>query len=228
MRNELKNHDMPSWTFSDLIDLYADFLIVSIHNILYDRGLYPKESFVLARRYNYAVRKSRHPDVCEWVSNAVASSLQLIRKGEVTKLSLVVLSSVDVPLERFVYDVTSVPQMTTRDHDILFKDAVFTLEDIEQQYRACLMKISHVSEIIGKLPDGCTFTIIIELKDGATAPSESDSLWIPANGEVLQKENREGVLQPKVTPLRSINMGPLIFDMRIEESIAKGKIPESR
>ena len=57
-------------TFAGLASTFVDFLNVAIHTILYERSIYPPESFLSARKYNYAVRQNRHPRVCAWIQAA--------------------------------------------------------------------------------------------------------------------------------------------------------------
>jgi mitotic spindle assembly checkpoint protein MAD2B len=55
------------------VSAFRDFLTVAIHTILYERDIYPRTSFLKARKYNYPVRQSRHPKVCKWIQDAVAA-----------------------------------------------------------------------------------------------------------------------------------------------------------
>ncbi len=58
-------------TYQAVVSAFSDFLTVAIHTILYERDIYPRESFLKARKYNYPVRQSRHPKVCRWIQDAV-------------------------------------------------------------------------------------------------------------------------------------------------------------
>ena len=57
--------------YESVVDAFAEFLTISIHVILYERHIYPSNSFLAARRYNVPVHQSRHPKVCQWVNDAV-------------------------------------------------------------------------------------------------------------------------------------------------------------
>ncbi|KAK9479393.1 DNA-binding protein [Lipomyces japonicus] len=219
-----------AWTFSELLALYADFLIVSVHTILHERNVYPRESFSLARKYNYPVRQSRHPQVCDWIRKSISACMEYLKKGDVAKISVVILSLSNVPLERFVFDVTSFPKVPIRDHDLEIENLILSTEDIEEQFRTCVMKLNYVSSTLGKLPDDCSFTITIELTEDATAPVEHDSPWVPADDQPIgsneqSSSNRVGI-PPKIKPLRNVLMGPLSFDIWIEESKAKEKLTQ--
>ncbi|MCJ1435208.1 hypothetical protein MMC27_004580 [Xylographa pallens] len=52
---------------------FCEFLTVAVHTILYERDIYPRTSFISARKYNFPVRQNRHPKVCKWIQDAVAA-----------------------------------------------------------------------------------------------------------------------------------------------------------
>lgn len=60
-------------TYQAVVLAFSDFLTVAIHTILYERDVYPRASFLTARKFNYPVRQSRHPKVCKWIQDAVAA-----------------------------------------------------------------------------------------------------------------------------------------------------------
>ena len=60
-------------TYHALVSAFTEFLTVAVHTILYERDIYPRESFINARKYNYPVRQNRHPKVCAWIQDAVAA-----------------------------------------------------------------------------------------------------------------------------------------------------------
>ncbi len=60
-------------TYQAVVWAFNEFLTVAIHTILYERNIYPQNSFISARKYNYPVKQSRHPKVCKWIQDAVAA-----------------------------------------------------------------------------------------------------------------------------------------------------------
>ena len=59
--------------YQAVVSAFSDFLTVAVHTILYERDIYPRTSFLSARKYNYPVRQNRHPKVCKWIQDAVAA-----------------------------------------------------------------------------------------------------------------------------------------------------------
>ncbi|KAL8785455.1 MAG: hypothetical protein Q9195_008632 [Heterodermia aff. obscurata] len=69
-------------TYHAVVLAFGDFLTVAIHTILYERDIYPRTSFLSARKYNYAVKQSRHPKVCKWIQDAVAAvQTEMLKDG---------------------------------------------------------------------------------------------------------------------------------------------------
>ncbi|MCJ1239083.1 hypothetical protein MMC14_007076 [Varicellaria rhodocarpa] len=100
-------------SYQAIISTFIEFLIVAIHGILYERNIYPRTSFLNARKYNYPVRQCRHPKVCRWIQDAALAVEGEMLKGTVSTTSLIIYSSTSQPLERFVFSTAlfpSVPQ----------------------------------------------------------------------------------------------------------------------
>ena len=77
-------------TYHAVVLAYSDFLTVAIHTILYERNIYPPQSFIKARKYNYPVRQSRHPQVCTWIKDAVAAvEVEMLKVGWVFECTLI-------------------------------------------------------------------------------------------------------------------------------------------
>ncbi|PHH51298.1 DNA polymerase zeta processivity subunit [Ceratocystis fimbriata CBS 114723] len=72
-----------------LLSAWVDFLTISIHTLLYHRGLYPRRTFLTARAFGAVVHQSRHPAVISWVASATDAVKSQIRAGAVERVSLV-------------------------------------------------------------------------------------------------------------------------------------------
>ena len=65
--------DLTVDTYQAVVSTFGEFLTVAVHTILYERDVYPRTSFLSARKYNCSVRQNRHPKVCKWIQDAVAA-----------------------------------------------------------------------------------------------------------------------------------------------------------
>ena len=93
------NSDAPVLdTYQAVVSAYSDFLIVAIHTILYERNIYPQTSFIKARKYNYPVSQSRHPKLCKWITDAVASVEAEMLKVKRLPTCVGILSESNIPI----------------------------------------------------------------------------------------------------------------------------------
>ena len=107
-----------------LFNSFSSFLTVSIHTILYYRGIYPKQTFLSAKAFNLPVHQSRHPKVCSWINDAVDVVMAQAANGSAERVAVVIHAplhptpSKDSPeqqlapasvLERWMFDVSRFP-----------------------------------------------------------------------------------------------------------------------
>ena len=163
----------------------SDFLTVAFHTILYTRSLYPPGTFLLTRAYNFPVRQNRHPKVCRWILDSVAAIQAQMVKNTVKRVVFVIYSKQAEVLERFVFDVERFPVVPEKEQftefvrdeggddgeeegrlKVLGANAI----DVEEQLRAAIRKLAYCGEKLGELPEGCTYTVAVELKDNADPP----------------------------------------------------------
>jgi mitotic spindle assembly checkpoint protein MAD2B len=221
--------------YISLVAHFLDFLTVAIHTILYERNIYPRESFISARKYNYPVRQSRHPDLCEWINDAINHLEKQLMLCSVEKVSLIIHSLWNDPLERFVFDLSRFPVLKRQDwytefaQDGISETDQLNVINIEEQFRAVMARLAYSHRDLEPLPEDCSFNIAIELRDDAEPPITHPQPWIPAVPS-LQKETETNDHHAQTgsdlggistTPIRLVDAGPMVFEMWIEESRTK-------
>ncbi len=186
-------------THRALVETLTSFLAVTTHHILFLRRLYPPISFLSVRAYNYPVRQNRHPAVCTWINDAISAVRDQLEKNTVEKVSLCIYEcETNRILERWTFDLHSLPSVSKKDRDIPFIDSTTTTTetpddadaadqwppaltrslntaDLEANFRATLSRISTAAAKLRPLPEGpgapeCSFTLAIEVKDNADRP----------------------------------------------------------
>jgi mitotic spindle assembly checkpoint protein MAD2B len=165
-------------TYNSLLTSFTDFLIVAIHTILYERSLYPPQSFLLTRAYNFPVRQNRHPEVCKWIIDAAAAVREQMLRGAVRRVVVVIYSDQNEVLERFVFDVERFPRVPEKEQYTEFEAEIgddgeevkVNRIDVEEQLRATIRKLAYCGGKLGELPEDCTYTVAVELKDKAEPP----------------------------------------------------------
>ena len=176
---------------SHLLTSFTHFLTVCIHNILYYRNLYPAQTFLTSRAYNLPVHQSRHPRVCAWVRDAVdALRAQLVR-GAAERLALVVYDVRHAAVvERWMFDVAGFPaawsglggdsgRAPDDDDEDAESDRRVTGDgggskvnwsNVHEELRAAIRNLAYAGEKMAPLPDGCTFTVAVELREEGEPP----------------------------------------------------------
>ncbi|OLL25940.1 DNA polymerase zeta processivity subunit, partial [Neolecta irregularis DAH-3] len=198
---------------------------VALHTILHSRNIYPAELFIRARKYNSHVQQCRHPTLCQWIRDAVQCCTEELEKGTVSRISIVILSTADIPFERFIFDVSGFPDLPQNQFDIPIENAKMSPFDLEEQYRAAIVRLGVCEATLGTLPEDCTFTITIELRQKANYPHSSTS-WLPESQRNVGTSYSQDVT---TIPLRSVTFGDAIpFELWIEESVAKSKLKASK
>ena len=219
-------------TFHTLVTAFTDFLTVAIHTILYERAIYPQTSFLTARKYGYPVRQNRHPRVCQWVQDAVVAIESELLRSSVDRIALVILSPLQSPLERFVFEVARFPAIKPGETQIPLHrgelSAQSSLIDLQEQFRGAMSKLATCGGQLKALPKSCSFTIAIEIKNFREPPIENSQRFIPVQlkskssyglSSSNPKEDRTGKL--KAIPVCTVEISDLHLEMWIEAIEAK-------
>ncbi|CAN8102608.1 unnamed protein product [Discula destructiva] len=109
--------------------------------------------------------------------------------------------------------------------------AAINWTDVDEQLRGAVRRLAYAGEKMDNMPEGCTFTVAVELRDQAVAPIGHPQPWIPSqSGLQPASQNRQqkgrDVGGASTTPIRAVEAGPLFFECWVEEGRAKD-IPRS-
>lgn len=93
--------------------------------------------------------------------------------------------------------------------------------DVDEGLRAAVRKMASAAEQLPSLPEGCTYTVAVELRDESEAPIGYPQHWIPSQPN-LQTQSKT---RPKAgrdiggamtAAIRTVEAGPLYFDCWVE------------
>ncbi|KXX81181.1 DNA polymerase zeta processivity subunit [Madurella mycetomatis] len=98
--------------------------------------------------------------------------------------------------------------------------------DLDEQLRGALQRMASVAERMAPLPEGCTFTVAVELDEEGRAPIGHPQPWIPSEPNLQPANASKGqdgddIGGVKTRPIRSVEAGPLFFECWVEEGQAK-------
>ncbi|KAL7924556.1 DNA-binding protein [Trichoderma austrokoningii] len=94
--------------------------------------------------------------------------------------------------------------------------------DIHQALRGALEKLAYAAQAAEKLPPGCTFTLALELRGKAEAPTADPQPWIPSQPSLqppTTRKRRQGESLKGIAtrPVRSVRAEPLFFECWLEQ-----------
>ncbi|CAK42571.1 uncharacterized protein An15g06190 [Aspergillus niger] len=210
---------------SALAASFTNFLTVSIHQILFLRSVYPRATFLPVRAYNYPVRQSRHPKVCDYINDASIAVGTEILKGTITAVSIIISSlRTNQPLERYAFDLSGFPPGVP----VTDRASAPTSVDLEAQFRACLARLASACARLTPLPrdDEFSFTVCIEVREDALPPAGTtteEQTWIVAEPDKVHL--RSCTAPYSTVPVRRVEAGELRLELWVEEARQKFNEP---
>ncbi|KAK0746479.1 DNA-binding protein [Schizothecium vesticola] len=98
--------------------------------------------------------------------------------------------------------------------------------DVDEQLRGALRRMAHAAEGMRGLPEGCSFTVAVEMREEGEGPIGHPQAWIPSEPNLQPVSSTremagEDVGGVRTTPIRSVQAGPLFFECWLEEARAK-------
>jgi len=164
--------------------LVSEFFNYGINSILYQRGIYPPESFTRKQEYGLTLLVSTDDKVQKFLSDILAQIKDWLVQGRVKKL-VVVLNSVETRevLERWEFRIES-----EKVEGKVVEEAVKEEKKIRAEIRDVIRQITASVTFLPLLDCLCSFDILIYTHRDTTVPQEwgkSDHCYI-ANSEELK------------------------------------------
>ncbi|PHH62078.1 hypothetical protein CDD81_7571 [Ophiocordyceps australis] len=180
--------------------LVAEFFHYSIHNILFQRGVYPAEDFTAVKKYGLNMLVSADDQVKAYIKKIMSQLDKWMVGGKVSKL-VIVISDKDTGehLERWQFDVQisqppkkskSKPPTASQENSTPSAppDAEKTETEIQAEIAAIFRQITASVTFLPQLAGNCTFNVLVYADADSDVPVEwgdSDPKEI-VNGEHVQ------------------------------------------
>ena len=203
-------HDEP------LVEMLGSFFTAAINLILHGRGVYPKAAFERCRLFDVPVHVTRHPEVRDYIELVVRGARELLARGEVRSLVVLVLGapadgqSQPPVLERFVFELGPLLGASGTDR-----------AELRGQLRGFLVKLNFCDSLLLPLPlGGLEFGVEVHTQAVAREPTSKElrEQWVECD---LQSEvGRPSSAQ--VVPLKSVNSSELSMQLFVMEAAHKG------
>ncbi|KAL1508510.1 hypothetical protein AB1Y20_004611 [Prymnesium parvum] len=169
-------------TLKGSVEIVSEFFGYSINSILYQRGIYPPETFKRINKYGLAMLVTADEGLQTYLNSILAQLTEWLTHGTVQKLVLVVAGQDSgETLERWVFDVQT-------DKSIGENVKVDKPEkEIMSEIQAIIRQITASVTFLPLLEEACTFDMLVYTDDDVQVPKaweESDPRYIANSDEV--------------------------------------------
>lgn len=229
------------------VSLLAELLECCIHAVLHARGVYPASLFERKRCLGVAVMRARHPRLVGYIQDACAGLKEMLGRGQLLALAVVVLGKgngngeTHVPLERIVFRIQT-HESDEEDEDQQQKSQRNAqreggLEDEDDDVyehactslRAVLAKIGISGALLSRQQpkDMETFELVAYTNDRLAgtdieSTSRAGGRYLSADNKLdwVTEDERLGrvvIEAPKTVPIKSVLVGRTKIDVYAEQ-----------
>lgn len=169
-------------------EIVKEFFNYSVNNILYQRGVYPPESFKRVSNYGLSMMVTTDEGLLAYLSNILRQLEVWLTNGSVQKLILVVKGSESgQTLERWVFDCEcKLKENTSNNSGEVVADK--STKEVTQEIQALIRQITASVTFLPLLNEPCQFDLLVYADKEATVPvtwEDSDPCLI-ANSEQVK------------------------------------------
>jgi len=164
--------------------IISEFFNFGVNSILYQRGIYPPESFTRKQEYGLTLLVSTDPEVNKFLENVLSQIKDWLELRKIKKL-VVVLNSVETKetLERWEFRIENEVDGEGK----VVEKAVKEEQKIKNEIRDVIRQITASVTFLPLLDCLCSFDILIYTHNDTQVPSEwgeSDPCYIINSEEV--------------------------------------------
>lgn len=163
----------------------TDYFEYAIHNILFQRGIYPAEDFQTVRKYDLPLLVSVDDDVREYISKIVTQLKKWVYGKRIVKLVLVIVSKNDFePVEKWEFDIN----IDERDGELKTRDATqLEIKTIIRQITSLVSYLPILKE------DDYTFNLMVYTDPNHISADNIPVEWCDGEDPKIEGKNVEKV-----------------------------------
>ncbi|NXJ01980.1 MD2L1 protein, partial [Psophia crepitans] len=173
----------PGITLRGSAEIVAEFFSYGINSILYQRGIYPPETFTRVQKYGLTLLVTTDPELKNYLNNVVEQMKEWLYKCIVQRL-VVVISSIEnnEVLERWQFDIEC--DKTAKDDSAPREKSQKAIQD---EIRSVIRQITATVTFLPLLETACAFDLLIYTDKDLAVPEkweESGPQFIANSEEV--------------------------------------------
>lgn len=155
-------------TLSGSTEVVTQFFEYSVNSILYQRGIYPPETFRRVSQYGLAMMVTTDEGVSGYIHSIMAQLKTWLLHGAVQKLILVIKSiESGETLERWAFDVSSPVTVDKANKAIMTKKSD---SEITKEIQAIIRQITASVTFLPLLNEPCCFDLLVYADKAAQVP----------------------------------------------------------
>ncbi|XP_078533566.1 mitotic spindle assembly checkpoint protein MAD2A [Lissotriton helveticus] len=183
-------------TLKGSAQIVAEFFSFGINSILYQRGIYPSETFTRMQKYGLTLLVTTDPELKKYLSNVVEQLEDWLYKCSVQKL-VVVISSIEnhETLERWQFDIEC--DKTAKDES---GPREKTPKAIQEEIRSVIRQITATVTFLPLLETACAFDLLIYTDKDLDVPEKWEE-----SGPQLVSNSEEVRLRSFTTTIHKVN-----------------------
>ncbi|CAF4904784.1 unnamed protein product [Pieris macdunnoughi] len=153
--------------------ILCEYLKFAINSVLFQRGLYPPETFKAEQQYGITLLLSEDPLIKDFLTNLLTQSEEWIVNKKVDKLSLIILNvATKEVLECWDFNVQyedgDVALSKEKNETVSSKD----LKKIKQEIRDVMLQIAATISYLPFLDCRCSFDVLVHAKPDCDIPEK--------------------------------------------------------
>ncbi|XP_011548512.2 mitotic spindle assembly checkpoint protein MAD2A [Plutella xylostella] len=177
--------------------IICEYLKYATNSVLFQRGLYPPESFKAEQQYGITLLMSEDPQIKSFLTNILGKSEEWILNKQVSKLSLIILNVANKEvLECWDFNVQyedgDMAMSKEKNEPVTGKE----LKKIQQEIRDVMLQVAATISYLPLLDCRCSFDILIHAKPDCDVPekwSEAEPISITNAQNVQLKSFSTGL-----------------------------------
>lgn len=166
--------------------IVTEFFNYSVNTILYQRGIYPPESFKRVKMYNLPLMISTEEGLVGYMNNILRQLEDWLNNGKVQKLVLVVKGTESGDsLERWVFNCECKHDVENHQNNGITSDK--SSKEISNEIQALIRQITASVSFLPLLNEACCFDLLVYADKDASVPvswEDSDPCFISNSEEV--------------------------------------------
>lgn len=167
------------------IDIVIEFFNYGINSILYQRGLYPSDSFMQREKYGLPLLVTTNPELKRYLEIVLNQMRKFLETKNVHKIVIVILSlKTKEPVERWQFDVNLERKDITNESGGVMPDCDErkVLKEIQEGIRGVIRQITASVTFLPTLEGSHSFDILLYTDKNVELPN---SEWSDTNARLI-------------------------------------------